>query len=550
MGRRFGRGRCRLLKLLLLPVLLAFCRPYGFSAVVVAQTGVTLGIGQLDDARFPAVSAAVSVSDARGLPITGLARDRWEVLEDGQPVTSFEVTPAADSALPLSVVLAIDPSERLAGAPLDAAKAASIEFVRGLGPNDQVALVLFSRQDQVVQPFTRDVALLTRQIEAVEAAGNTALYDSVGVALERAAMGAGRKTVILLTDGRESGSRRKLEDIGPLLAARGATLFAIGLGGAPDRAELGRLAQQSGGVALFAPAAADLRVAFQRITEQLRNQYVVRFRSAQPSNSAPHELTIRARTDSGAASATSRFSARQVPPVIEILSPTPRAEISGQQRIEVRITAAAPIAVVAVLTGDRAVVTERLDSQRAAEQFQGTLTLNTTTLATGDANLLIAATDSLGNVGTRDLPVRIVRAAPVVASPTTAATPTVVPTTVPVTIPAQTQTGTVSEEAGEGEWTVLQTILYAIGGIAFLVIWTIEIAWLYRRGRRRQKQWCFRHHKSVGPGGLCPHCELEAQRRILVRLGEVSGRRSTEVPATTSSSAEEVSSSGEPKDRG
>jgi hypothetical protein len=103
------------------------------------------------------VEVYATVTDARGDPVTHLDRDSFIVEEDGvrQTLSAFAV-----GEFPLAVVLGIDRSFSMAGAPLAMAKAAGVRtdvidqsladygelMARGRGDEDTSALIRLKRE--------------------------------------------------------------------------------------------------------------------------------------------------------------------------------------------------------------------------------------------------------------------------------------------------------------------------------------------------------------------------------------------------------------------
>src|SRR5439155_27124657 len=127
---------------------------------------------------FPKVRVSVSVADSVGLPITGLDANAFELKEDDQVISPLRVDSVVDSQEPVATALVMDVSGSMADdAKIDAAKSAAAAFVDTFGPKDSAALISFSDQVKVVQPYTTDRAVLKSAIAGLQANGDTLLYD-------------------------------------------------------------------------------------------------------------------------------------------------------------------------------------------------------------------------------------------------------------------------------------------------------------------------------------------------------------------------------------
>ena len=119
------------------------------------------------------VNVFVTVTDQHGAPVGGLKKEHFALQEDGQPhkVSVFD----KESALPLSIVLAIDTSlSTRKDLPLELASAR--RFARTiLRPVDAVSIFQFSEVVDEVGPFTSDLKTIDRDIERVHLGAATAL---------------------------------------------------------------------------------------------------------------------------------------------------------------------------------------------------------------------------------------------------------------------------------------------------------------------------------------------------------------------------------------
>src|ERR1700758_4453102 len=109
------------------------------------------------------VNVFVTVTDARGAPVPNLQKENFTLKEDGreQKIAVF----AKESALPLSIVLAVDTS-------LSTRKDLPLELISErkfaqaiLRPQDGLAVFQFSEIVNEVLPFTADVKTIDRAID-------------------------------------------------------------------------------------------------------------------------------------------------------------------------------------------------------------------------------------------------------------------------------------------------------------------------------------------------------------------------------------------------
>jgi VWFA-related protein len=122
------------------------------------------------------------------------------------------------------------------------------------------------------------------------AAGSTAIWDSVWVTSEEVLGPAPEKTrraIILLTDGYDTFSQKKLDDAVRAAQRAEAVIYSIGIGDkfydGVDEGVLKKISERTGGRAYFPRDEAELRDAFRQIQEEMRSQYLLAY---EPSNPA------------------------------------------------------------------------------------------------------------------------------------------------------------------------------------------------------------------------------------------------------------------------
>jgi Ca-activated chloride channel family protein len=214
--------------------------------------------------------------------LVDITRDDVMVVEDGvqQTVDTFQ-----EAVAPVSIVLALDSSGSMkkdaAGA-----QAAARTFVEALRPEDKLALMTFADKVWFAHDLTTERAWALDAIEQYTVKGGTALYDAVAGALLRLKREAGRRVVVLVTDGRDEnnagtgpGSTRAPADVFTLLDDTETTVFTVGLGAKADKHVLEQLAAKSGGEAYFPQDASELERHYARIVETLRRRYVISYSS-------------------------------------------------------------------------------------------------------------------------------------------------------------------------------------------------------------------------------------------------------------------------------
>jgi VWFA-related protein len=148
------------------------------------------------------VRVDVLVLDGKN-PVGGLTAADFELRDSGivQTIDSISM-----EDVPLSLMLALDTSRSVEGAPLAHLKDAVSAVIRLLGPADRAALTTFSAAVALRTPWTSDRATLEAGIAAAEASGATSLYDAAYAALTLRDHQPGRQLVLIFSDGDDTAS--------------------------------------------------------------------------------------------------------------------------------------------------------------------------------------------------------------------------------------------------------------------------------------------------------------------------------------------------------
>lgn len=254
------------------------------------------------------VNVLFTVTDRNGRLVSGLGPDDFIVEEDGdvQEIRHF----ASENELPLTLALLIDTSPSVRPVFSEEKRTAG-QFLETILRSQDLALVIgFDREVTLMQDFTESSRLLGSAIDDLEVGSGTSLYDAIYLAGdERLRHEAGRKAIILISDGEDTTSRiRKTES---LISAHGAdaVIYSIsntlprrgglfGLGGqrGGDIGTLRDLSEETGGAVFELDDDSDFEEIFASIADELRSQYSLAYVSTNTAADGQYrEIRIRPR---------------------------------------------------------------------------------------------------------------------------------------------------------------------------------------------------------------------------------------------------------------
>jgi Ca-activated chloride channel homolog len=260
------------------------------------------------------VALYVTVREGKAKYVSDLDQKDFRVAEDGKPQ---DIRQFQREEVPMAIGLVIDNSQSMFNKRRQVVDAAKV-FIQSVKPEDEVFVVHFSEDVQFAlpkdKPFTNDQAVLTKAVEMLEPAGQTALYDAIRAAVTHLQTSKlTKKALIVVSDGGDNKSASKVQDVVRDADLSGALFYAIGIydpmdGDANPRA-LRNLANRTGGEVYFPQTVETVTEICNTIARDLRNQYMVVYSPPEHANPTAYhrvqvqvkdpkgrDLTVRART--------------------------------------------------------------------------------------------------------------------------------------------------------------------------------------------------------------------------------------------------------------
>jgi len=242
------------------------------------------------------VRLPITVVDKKGQFVPGLTKNDFVILEDKvqQQIETF--SDDLGESLPVYVAVLMDTSPSTAGK-LKFEQESALNFIYTVtrARKDQVLFATFDHEINLRQDFTNKQDLLNRAVSAVKETGTqTALYDAIWQFCdEKLRTAAGRRVMVVITDGEDTFSRADIRDAISIAQRTETTIFAISTkagfistvpgveaGSVKDKKDrnLSTLAEETGGVAFFTGDMLSLERAFNKISKELRAQYLVTYK--------------------------------------------------------------------------------------------------------------------------------------------------------------------------------------------------------------------------------------------------------------------------------
>jgi Ca-activated chloride channel family protein len=229
-----------------------------------------------EHAEVSGVVVDAAVHDRQGRFVTGLAGHDFRLLEDDVPQRLDLVRV---ETLPATYIMLVDSSQSMSRR-IDFVKETATGLIRFLRPDDMVVIAPFSRTLGPITGPTVDRRTIEEAIDAVRSRGGTAILDALDTVSTRLKADAGRHVIILLTDGYDEHSTlNRTTALGSVKDLR-ATVYVVGIAGSAGISLKGedflrQLAADTGGRTFFPSRERELPGVYQRLTEEVQQQYVL-----------------------------------------------------------------------------------------------------------------------------------------------------------------------------------------------------------------------------------------------------------------------------------
>jgi Ca-activated chloride channel family protein len=259
------------------------------------------------------VSVYATVNDTRGRLVPDLARDDFEIFDEGKPV---EITVFSKDPQPITVAVMLDMSGSMVSRFL-LARNGMLRFIDALGPADRMRIGTFGEEIALSPWLTGDKRLLKRILEEeLWPGGETPLWNAIDAGMWSLSGEPGRRVLLVVTDGADSGGLPgRNADFGAVVThatTDSFMVYAIGIDGTGVGRELISLTTGSGGGRYDLPRSADLDAAFTEIADELRHQYQLGFTPA-ALDGKPHTLQVNVKRPGMTARARKTYVATRTP---------------------------------------------------------------------------------------------------------------------------------------------------------------------------------------------------------------------------------------------
>lgn len=286
------------------------------AGVAIAQERPTFRV------KVDMVVLSFTVTDSKGKYVNGLKHTDFKLLEDGiqqklatfsegnQPpvqvsadgkaVVPIVIDPAKpearnDAFVGTNVFVLFDTSNYMYKTFVYASDAIA-DFVRGLDRADSVAVYTYSRNLTRAAPLNKDHNQAIFGLRKAVAGDDSALYNALLLTLRDAAKVAGRKVVIVFSNGPDNASMVAPDDVRAVAEDEGIPIYVISTNEVNNDSVSSnvfkRISQGTGGKTYFARTWQKQVEAFESIREDLGNSYTVTYYPQENPNEGFRKIAV------------------------------------------------------------------------------------------------------------------------------------------------------------------------------------------------------------------------------------------------------------------
>jgi Ca-activated chloride channel family protein len=230
------------------------------------------------------VLVPVTVTDPLNRLVTGLDRQDFFLYENNalQKIKSFSAEDA-----PVSIGIIFDLSGSMTDK-INRARNSILEFLHTANPQDEFFVIGFNDRPELISDFTANVDNIETRLLTVKPGKRTALLDAIYFGLNKMKQAKNeRKALLVVSDGGDNRSRYTESEVRAVVRESDVQIYSIGIFDqyAPTREEqLGPLllhdvSEETGGQLFRVDDLADMADIATKISAELRNQYVIGYRS-------------------------------------------------------------------------------------------------------------------------------------------------------------------------------------------------------------------------------------------------------------------------------
>jgi Ca-activated chloride channel homolog len=225
----------------------------------------------------------VTVTDPMNRLVTGLEKEDFQVYENNgaQKISSF-----ASEDAPVSIGIIFDLSGSMTSK-LMRARDSILQFIKTANPEDEFFVIGFNDRPELIEDFTSSTEDIEARLTTVRSGHRTALLDAIYYGVEKMKEAKHqRKALLVVSDGGDNRSRYTEGEVRSQVREADVEIYCIGIfdpyAATPEERTgpslLNDLSEETGGRLYRVDDLAEMGDIAEKISTELRNQYVIGYR--------------------------------------------------------------------------------------------------------------------------------------------------------------------------------------------------------------------------------------------------------------------------------
>ena len=248
------------------------------------------------------VLLTVTVRDDDGRLVSNLPKTTFTIYDDK---TQQEISIFQGNDQPLSIAIVFDLSRSMITEDtggFNLLKESLKRFVELSHTSNEYFILGFANQSQLILDWTHNrdsVIQALTELKADRSSSRSVLFDACYVAIDKLRRGShSRQVILLMTDGQESNSHHNYNQVERLFQESNVVLYSMGFVQTGDplveygKEVLSNFCNLSGGLIFVYKTKSQIKLAFESVASELRNQYVIGFKPIKSGDDKVHKVKV------------------------------------------------------------------------------------------------------------------------------------------------------------------------------------------------------------------------------------------------------------------
>ncbi|MDY6969216.1 MAG: VWA domain-containing protein [Spirochaetota bacterium] len=305
-------------KIIIIFLIIFFGTSFIYSQRINASS-IKIRIEQSISKLFPNLKVYVSAVNNENEPVLSLVRGNFSAFVDGKPLESkVDISGFQYSEEGIAYSLLIAANGMMDGEPLDRQLKAATVLLEALREQDRLSIYTFGEEVSTIFEFKKKGESLLNKISSVKVLGkNPHLYDALVYVIRRFDdTELDRKVVVVMSDGREKGSKYSKNQLLKIVDEKNIAVYSIGLKimAGQNLYRIAGISSHTGGGYLYSGNLWNLPVLMATVIKQIQQGYILNFdiNNIEADNQI-HQLQIKVNHRGKEATSFKNFIATKVP---------------------------------------------------------------------------------------------------------------------------------------------------------------------------------------------------------------------------------------------